>query len=126
MVQASGEKLEHTGSAEKERVASVPKRETSLQVLQSRLCQKGKKQSRLSKAPDRKEGIRCQRSKKSSSGGKRKRRVFLCRRTVTVKVKSKVIPRSFLKIEGRGTFVKAKTGEKGTVCRIGKRSKPRS
>ena len=42
MVQASGEKLEHTGSAEKERVASVPKRESSLQVLQSRLCQKGK------------------------------------------------------------------------------------
>ena len=51
--------------------------------------------------------IQCQRSKESSSRGKRKRRVFLCRRTVRVKVGGKVIPASFLKIEGRGTLVGA-------------------
>ena len=39
---------------------------------------------------------------------KRKRRVFLCRRTVRVEVRSKVIPASFMKIEGRRTFVGAK------------------
>ena len=39
-----------------------------------------------------------------------KRRIFLCRRTVREKVKSKVIPASFLKIEGRGTFVGPKEG----------------
>ena len=52
--------------------------------------------------------IQCQRSKGSSSRGKRKRRVYLCRRTVRVEVKNKVIPTSFLKIEGWGTFVEAK------------------
>ena len=52
--------------------------------------------------------IQCQRSKKSSSREKRKRLVLLCRRTVRVKVKTKVIPASFLKIEGGGTFVGAK------------------
>ena len=52
--------------------------------------------------------IQCQRSKESSSKGKRKRRVFLCRRTVRVIVKGKVIPASFLKIKGWGTFVGAK------------------
>ena len=46
--------------------------------------------------------IQCQRSQESSSRGKRKRRVFLCRRTVRVEVKSKVIPTSFLKIKGSG------------------------
>ena len=56
--------------------------------------------------------IQCQRSKENSSKGKKKRRVFLCRRTVTVKVKSKVIPTSFLKIEGRKTFVGAKDQRK--------------
>ena len=45
--------------------------------------------------------IQCQRSEESSSRGKR--RVFLCRRTVRVKVEGKAIPASFLKIEGRGT-----------------------
>ena len=35
-------KLEHTGPVEKKRVASVPKRESSWQVHQRRLCQKGK------------------------------------------------------------------------------------
>ena len=42
--------------------------------------------------------IQCQRGKESSSRGKKKRQVFLCRRTVGVKV----IPASVLKIEGRG------------------------
>ena len=39
----------------------------------------------------------------SSSRGKR--RVFLCRWTVTAKAGGKVIPASFLKIEGRGALV---------------------
>ena len=42
----------------------------------------------------------------------RERRVFLCRRTVRVKVKGKVIPASFLKIEGRGTLAEAKNRKK--------------
>ena len=41
---------------------------------------------------------------KSSSRGKKKR-VFLCKRTARVKVKGKVVSRSFLQIERRGTFV---------------------
>ena len=86
-------------------------RESSWQG-QSRLCQKEKKQSRLSRASDREESIRCQRSKEDSSRGKRKRRVVLCRRTVRVEVKSKVIPTSFLKIEGRETFVGVKDRRK--------------
>ena len=48
--------------------------------------------------------------KKSSSSGKE--RVFLCRRTVKGEVKSKVVPTSFLKIEGWGTFVGAKDRRK--------------
>ena len=57
--------------------------------------------------------IQCQRGKESSSRGKRKRRVFLCGRTVEVKVGDKVIPASFLKIEGREKLVRAKVrGEK--------------
>ena len=51
--------------------------------------------------------IQCQRGKESSSRGKRKRQVFLCK-TVGVKVGGKVIPARFLKIEGRGTLVRAK------------------
>ena len=54
MAQASVEKLEHTGPAEKERVASV--QESSWLVRQNRLCQKEKEQSRLSRVPDRKVG----------------------------------------------------------------------
>ena len=52
--------------------------------------------------------IQCQRGKESSSRGKGKRRVFLCRRTVGIKVGGKVIPTSCLKIEGRRTLVGAK------------------
>ena len=146
MAQASAEKLEQTGPAEKERVASVPQRESSWQERRSRPCQKKKEQSRLSRVPDHEGGesqggrerlsltacstsadhqalrrafdaaerngrfgrIHYQRGKESSCRGKRKRRVFLCRRTVRVKVGGKVIPASFLKIEGRGTLVGAK------------------
>ena len=48
--------------------------------------------------------IQCQRGKESNSREKRKRRVFVCKRTVRVKA----IPVSFLKIEGRETLVGAK------------------
>ena len=50
--------------------------------------------------------IQCQNGKESSSSGKR--RVFLCRGTVLVKVGGKAIPVSFLKIEGREALVGAK------------------
>ena len=56
--------------------------------------------------------IQCQRSKECSSRGKGKKRVFLCRRTVRVKVKGKVIKASFLKIEARGTLVGEKSRRK--------------
>ena len=55
MPQVSAEKLEHTGSAEKERVASGH-RESRWQVRQSRLCQEETEQSRLFRSPDRKAG----------------------------------------------------------------------
>ena len=107
MAQVSAEKLEHTGPAEKKEWPQCH-RESSWHVRQSCLYQKRKEQSRLSRAPDHKEGIQYQRSKENSSKGKKKRRIFLCRRTVRVKVNSKVIPTSFLKIQGRETFVGAK------------------
>ena len=47
----------------------------------------------------------CQRSKESGSRRKRKKQVFLCRKTVRVKVEGKVIPGSFLKIEGKGVAI---------------------
>ena len=56
--------------------------------------------------------IQCQRSKESSSREKRKRRVFFFKRTVRVEVKGKVILMSFLIIEGRRTFVRAKDRRK--------------
>ena len=62
--------------------------------------------------------IQCQGSEESSSRGKRP--VVLCRRTVRVEVRSKVIPPSFLKVEGRETFVGAKDRKKGTDRRIGR------
>ena len=43
--------------------------------------------------------IQCQRSEESSGRGKRKRRVFLYRRSVRVEINGKVIQASFLKIE---------------------------
>ena len=56
MAQASAEKLEQTGPAEKERVTSVPQRESSWQERRSRPCQKEKEQSRLSRVPDHEGG----------------------------------------------------------------------
>ena len=111
MVQASAENLSMLGLLKRK---GWPRchRESSWQVPQSRLCQEGKEQRPLSRAPDRKEGIQCQRSIENSRKGKKKGRVFLCRRTVRVEVKSKVIPTSFLKIEGRKTFVGAKDRRK--------------
>ena len=55
MAHASAEKLEQTGPAEKERVASVPQ-ESSWQERRSRVCQKEKEQSRLSGTPDQEGG----------------------------------------------------------------------
>ena len=51
MAQASAEKLEHAGPAEKERVASVPQREQLASTPELPLPRE-KKHSRLSKAPD--------------------------------------------------------------------------
>ena len=64
--------------------------------------------------------IQCQRGKKSSSRGERKIGVFLCRRTVGVKARSKAIPASFLKVKGRGALVGAKDRRRGTDRRIGR------
>ena len=55
MAQVSAGKLEHTGPAEKERVASVPQRE-QLASTPEPLCQEEKEQSRQSRASDREEG----------------------------------------------------------------------
>ena len=51
--------------------------------------------------------IQSQRGKESSSRGKRKRRVFLCGRTVRVEVGGKVIPVNFLKDKERGMLIAA-------------------
>ena len=51
MAQISAEKLEHTGSAETKGVALVPQKEQLASTL-SRLCQKEKEQSHLSRSPD--------------------------------------------------------------------------
>ena len=53
---AQPKKLEYSGPAEKERVASVPQRESSWQVHYVRFFQKGKEQSCLSRATDREVG----------------------------------------------------------------------
>ena len=55
MAQALAEKLEHTGPAEKERVASVPQREQLASTPKPPLP-KGKEHSRPSRVPDREEG----------------------------------------------------------------------
>ena len=111
MTQASAEKLEHTGPAKKKRVASMPQRE-QLASTPDPLMPKGKKQSRLSKAPDHEKGIQCQRRKENSSKEQKNRQIFLCGKTVRVKVKGKVILTSFPKIQGRETFVGAKDRRK--------------
>ena len=55
MAQASAEKLEHTGPAKKEKVASVPQREQLASTPELPLP-KGKKQSRQSRVPDHEGG----------------------------------------------------------------------
>ena len=64
--------------------------------------------------------------KRAAAAAKRKRRVFLCGRTVGVKVDGKVILASFLKTEGRGTLVGAKDQRERTDRRIGRWLLPRS
>ena len=117
MAQASAEKLEHTGPAEKKRMVSVPQREQLASRTEPPLP-KGKETEPQSRVPDRKEGIQCQISKENTSRRKRKRRVFLCRRTAKVKVKSKVIPTNFLKIQGRETFVGTKERKRGRLVEL--------
>ena len=56
--------------------------------------------------------IYCQKSKESSGRGKKKRGVFLCRRTVGVKVNSKVISTSSVKIEEKGRSLGPKSEKK--------------
>ena len=53
MAQASAEKVEHSGHAEKERVVSVPQREQSTNTPKPSL--KEKEQCRLSRVPDHEE-----------------------------------------------------------------------
>ena len=53
--------------------------------------------------------IQCQRNKDNSRRGKRG--VFLCRWTVRIDEKGKVISTIFLKIEGRGRTLGRKNGE---------------
>ena len=50
---------------------------------------------------------------------KKKIRVFLCRRTVRVKVKGKIIPTNSLKIKGRDRLLGQKSEERERVSRIG-------
>ena len=59
--------------------------------------------------------IQCQRGKESSSRGKRKRRVFLYKKIVVVKVGDKVLLASSLKVEGRRTLVGAKDRREGQI-----------
>ena len=54
MAQASAKQIEHTGRAEKKEWPQCHReKESSWQVHRSRLCQKEKEHSRLSRAPDR-------------------------------------------------------------------------
>ena len=55
MAQASAEKLQQTGPAEKEKVASVPQKE-QLESMPEPPLQEEKEQSRLSKVPDHERG----------------------------------------------------------------------
>ena len=56
--------------------------------------------------------IQCQRGKESSSRGKKKRRIFLCRRTVRVKVEGKSSQQAFRKLKKGGCLLGRKTGER--------------
>ena len=56
MVQASAEKLVHTGPAEKERVASVPQRQQLASTPEPPLPKGKKEQSRQFRVPDHERG----------------------------------------------------------------------
>ena len=56
--------------------------------------------------------FRIREAKRAAAECRGKRRVRLRRKTVRVKVKSKVIPTGFLKIKGRRTFVGVKDQRK--------------
>ena len=91
MAQASAEKLEQTGPAEKERVASVPQ-ERSWQKRRSRPCQKEKKQSRLSRVQGH-EGERVKMGKSRTLARVRGIRARAWRRKGGLDRKGKQIPR---------------------------------
>ena len=55
MALASVEKLEHTGPAEKERVASVPQRKAVDEYAGAAFAKREKEQSRLSRVPEHEE-----------------------------------------------------------------------
>ena len=59
--------------------------------------------------------IQCQSGKESSSRGKRKRLIFIHSGTVEVKVQGKIIPVSFLKIEGRERLIGQKLEKEGQL-----------
>ena len=60
----------------------------------------------------------CWRSKESRNRGKSKRGVYLFRRTVRVKVQSKAIKASFLKIEGKWAFVGRRPEKEGWLVEL--------
>ena len=111
MAQTSAEKLEHTVPSEKERVATeravgknsraaFAKRKRNRAVSPEYQIMEGRVKVDESRTFVR---IQCQKGKESNSS-RGKRRVFLCRRTVKVKVGGKAIPASFLKVKGRGAI----------------------
>ena len=93
MAQASAEKLEHTGPAEKVRVVSVLQRESSWQVRWRRFCQKEKEQSRLYKVSDREKG-ESQEEQEPHLGEKEEDHRKLGEERVNFTVKRGKVPRS--------------------------------
>ena len=118
MAQALTEKLEHSGPAQKKEWPECH-RESSWQVRQSRLCQKGKKQSSLSRAPGRKESIWCQRGKEEQQQSKEKERSIPVQRDSESGSKKQTHLNELSENSRKGDFV-GKTGERGTVSRIGR------
>ena len=111
MVQALAEILEHTGPAEKESGLDVTEKAVG-KYARAVFAKKERNRAVCPEPRDGKKGIQCKRSKENSSKEKKKRRLFLCRRTVGVKVKSKVILTTFPKIQEKETFVGKKDQSK--------------
>ena len=86
-------------------------RESSWQVCESSLCQKGKEQSRLSRAPDRKEGIQCQRCIKKQQQRKDKETSIPLQKDSESQSKKLSHPNKLSK-KSRETFVGAKDRRK--------------